>query len=196
MTPLERGREAAAYFQIFARAHRTEYAELMQGVNPNQGYGNSDDAFKAYDIATMLYHYTDEHFVNCFIPDNYGSPGHFRAEVKRFDTMLEAAERELRVAIDNQGADTLPETIPMVLEQVVVCRYAISETLDQLGSPEPPQEPRLLREVSVIKTERNEPIGLEVSSPPPQSLTAAGPLWPTPGKARLLFIHGWAETPS
>ena len=62
MTTLETGREAAAYLQKFVRAHTKEWAELMQGVNPNQSYGRSDLAFRAWNIAMMLSNYTDEHF--------------------------------------------------------------------------------------------------------------------------------------
>jgi hypothetical protein len=140
VTTPERGREAAAYFQQFIRSHRAEYAELMQGVNPNQGYGRGNNALMAHRIAMMFYHYIDERFVNCFIPENYGSPDHFRVEIKLFDSMLDAAEQELRTAINNQATDSVVETMPMVLEQVVACRYAISETLAQLGSPEPPPQ--------------------------------------------------------
>jgi hypothetical protein len=139
MTPLKAGRSAAAYFQKFVRAHTDEYAELMQGVNPNQGYGRSDLAHQAHDIATMLYHYTDEHFKNCFIPDNYASPEHFRTRLASFRAMLSAALDELRAGAE-ANPDAVPETVGWVYEAVEACRFAVDETVRLLGPAEPPPE--------------------------------------------------------
>ena len=138
MTTLKTGRAAAAYFQKFVRAHSGDYAELMQGVNPNQGYGHSDLAHQAHDVAIMLYHYTDEHFKNCFIPDNYASPEHFRTRLAAFGAMLSAAVDELKAGA--QGASHVPETVGWVYDAVDGCRFAVDETLRQLGPAEPPPQ--------------------------------------------------------
>lgn len=137
MTPLQRGRQAAAYFQRFVRARHKDYAELMINIHPNQGYGQSDNAYLAYDIAISMYHHTDEHFLNCLIPDNYGSPTHFKEKIEAFDRMLAEAEVKLKTAIDNQNSSPVPETVFMVLEQLLTCRHAIIETLNQLSPPTP-----------------------------------------------------------
>jgi hypothetical protein len=144
MTPLERGREAAAYFQQFVRVRRRDYAELMQNVHPDQGYGRSNSGYLAYEVAMTLYHYIDENFLNCSIPDNYGSPTHFRESVERFDAMLAADENKLKTVIDNRTSSLIPETIFMVLDRVVECRHAITETIDQLGplAPHPQRAQR------------------------------------------------------
>lgn len=136
MTTLEEGTSAAAYFQKFVRAHSDEWADLMKGVNPNEGYGRSDIVHQAHAISIMLYHYTDEHFKNCFIPDNYASPAHFRARLATFDAMLSAALQELGTAAE--AATSVPETVGWVYEAVEGCRFAVEETLRQLGPAEAP----------------------------------------------------------
>ncbi|GEM_PF-2431959 len=136
MTTLKKGRSAAAYFQKFVRAHTDEWAGVMRSANPNQGYGRSDIAHQAHDISVMLYHYTDEHFKNCFIPDNYASPAHFRASLATFDAMLSGALQELRTAAE--AANDVPETVGWVYGAVEGCRFAVDEALRQLGPAEAP----------------------------------------------------------
>ena len=134
MTTLETGREAAAYLQEFVRANTDDWADLMRGVNPNQGYGRSGLAFRAYDVAMMLYNFTDEHFKNCFIPGNYASPKYFRKRVLSFGAMLDAAMAELKAGAEAVAdPDLVPETVWMVYEAVDACRHALDETLRRLG---------------------------------------------------------------
>ncbi len=134
MTTLETGREAAAYLQQFVRANTGDWAELMKGVNPNQGYGRSRLAGQAYEDAIMLYDYTDQHFRNCLIPDNYASPEHFRQRVLSFGAMLDGALANLKAGAEAiADRDLVPETVWMVHEALDGCRHALDETLRQLG---------------------------------------------------------------
>ena len=106
----------------------------MRGVNPNQGYGNGRLARQAFDEAIMLYDYTDQNFKNCFIPENYASPEHFRQRVLSFGAMLEAALAKLRIGAEAVADPGLvPETVWMVYEALDGCRHALDETLRQLG---------------------------------------------------------------
>ena len=134
MTTLETGREAAAYLQQYVRANTDDWADLMRGVNPKEGYGNGRLARQAYDDAMMLYDYTDQHFKNCFIPDNYASPEHFRQRVLSFAAMVDGAMAGLKAgAAAVTDRDLIPETVWMVHEALDGCHHALDETLRQLG---------------------------------------------------------------
>ena len=71
MIPLKTAKKAAQYPRDFVRANTGEWAEMMRGVNPRQGYGNGKDAADAFDAAMFLYHETDEHFLSFQIPGEF-----------------------------------------------------------------------------------------------------------------------------
>ena len=139
MTTLKTARSAAGYFQKFVRAKSDGWGELMRNVHPNQGYGHSDLVHQAFSAAMMLYSYTDEHFKNCCIPEDYASPEYFRKGLLAFGVMLDDAMEKLKAGTET--ADPVPETVWWVHEALDACRHGVDETLRQLGpAVVPPQD--------------------------------------------------------
>lgn len=129
---LKDSQEAAYYFQQFVRAKSLHLQEAALGTNPNEGWGQSDEAREAHSISMTLYHFTDEHFKNCTFPTDYGSPLEFQNKLADFVRMLERDKALLDEALSRLGA-AAPMTVGMVLQDVNSALLAARETLSQLA---------------------------------------------------------------
>lgn len=138
MDELELAKKAGIYLQSFARAQQNDWADLMQGVNPNQGYGRSDEARKAYGIAMALYDWSDTRWLNCQFPRDYASAADLREMLELSVRQLEHWLMELTRAWDAcQQRDHYLETLPMVRGAVEKAQHGVKEALRQLDGSSP-----------------------------------------------------------
>lgn len=128
---LSKSAEAANYMQSYIRARKENFQETAIETNPSKGWGTSEEVRNAHDIAMMLWHYTDEHFLNCQIPRDYASPKALTEQLDIFFLLLTDAKNQLEQASEERSPD-VPMTISIVHEKVVSCLYAVEETLAQL----------------------------------------------------------------
>jgi hypothetical protein len=133
MDKLEIAQQAGNYFQTFTRSNIASWGELMRGVNPHEGYGNSVEASRAWHIAMALFDWADTHCVNVRVPENYASADDLREMLLSFAALLD----EWRGELDEdwhatRARDFILETIPMVREAVVKARHGVTEALRQL----------------------------------------------------------------
>lgn len=134
MNEIEQAREAGAYFQTFVRANISDWSDLMRAVNPRSGYGNSDEAHRAFDIANWLYDFGDVSGRNCRVPEDYASSEDLRAMLDEARDQLRAASETLKADIDATHRRGLPlETPKLVLGAVTKAERAAREALRQLG---------------------------------------------------------------
>ncbi len=133
MDKVEIAQKAANYFQTFTCSNIGSWAELMSAVNPREGYGNSAEARRAWNIAMTLHDWADEHGIACRIPENYASAADLGDVLKSFVALLDQWDAKLQEDWRACKARDLPlETIPMVRDAVVKARHGATETLRQL----------------------------------------------------------------
>ena len=79
----------------------------------------------------MLYHFTDEKFLNCRIPEDYGSPAALRSAVVELQGMMSVLKKEIE-NIKPSKKEFLAETVPIAHEHIEATLFAAEETLRQL----------------------------------------------------------------
>lgn len=130
---LEIAKKAGDYLQLFARTNCADWAQLMRGVNPNQGYGRSEEVCKAYDIARGLYDWADTHWLNSQVPNHYASAADLGNMLINSNKLLDHWSQELNAAWDSSQKRNLHlETIPMVHSAVEKAQHGVGEALRQL----------------------------------------------------------------
>lgn len=135
MIPLKTAKKAAQYLRDFVRVNTGEWAEMMRGVNPKQGYGHGKDAADAFDAAMFLYHETDEHFLSFQIPGEFASGEHLFRALERFGETAAHYEELLRghqiaAAADD---DHLPLTIGIVARELEKARFGVKHAMAMLS---------------------------------------------------------------
>lgn len=134
MDELELAEKAGTYLRTFALSQRRNWIELMQGVNPNQGYGTSPEAYKAYEIAIGLSDWCDVHWINCAIPENYASAPDLREMLESSLGLLKGWLLELDQAWEScSKRDLHLETIGLVASAVQKACRGVEEALRQLN---------------------------------------------------------------
>jgi hypothetical protein len=135
MIPNKTAKKAAQYMRDFVRANTGEWAAMMRGTNPKQGYGNGQDAADAHEAAMFLYHETDERFLSFEIPGEYASGEHLLNALEGFRRGLDLYETQLRdhmIAAAASGT-TLPGTVAIVSRELEKARYAADHVMKMLS---------------------------------------------------------------
>ncbi|MGA4554598.1 hypothetical protein [Methylorubrum aminovorans] len=127
---LDRAREAGLYLQKFVRSKHDDFAEAFREMHPNQGW-NGKGVREAHNAVAMLYHFTDEKFLNCRIPEDYGSPAALRSAVVELQGMMSVLKKEIE-NIKPSKKEFLAETVPIAHEHIEATLFAAEETLRQL----------------------------------------------------------------
>ena len=135
MIPPKVAKKAAQYLRTFVRANTDEWAEMMGGVSPKQGYGHGKEAADAFEAAMFLYHETDEHFLQFEIPGEFASGEHLLRALERFD---DAAARYENILRDHQIAAVashapIPMTIGIVVRELEKARFGVKHAMAMLS---------------------------------------------------------------
>jgi len=135
MIPIKTAKKAAQYLRTFVQANADEWAEMMRGVNPKQGYGHGKGAADAFEAAMFLYHETDEHFLQFEIPGEFASGEHLLRALERFDETAAHYEDTLRNhQITAAAADTpLPTTVGIVFRELEKARFGVKHAMATLS---------------------------------------------------------------
>lgn len=129
---LTRSREAGEYMQTFIRGRMGDFADVARGSSRHEGWlGKGVD--EAHNAAMFLWHYTDEHFLNCRIPEDFGSPAALTAALRTLCEWLIHARDELRDIARLAGSDAAT-TVSMTLSHIEDTLFAAEETLRQLAN--------------------------------------------------------------
>ncbi|MBW3243352.1 hypothetical protein KUV57_11820 [Epibacterium sp. DP7N7-1] len=130
---LAKSREASIYMQTFICAQQEDFSEAARESNPKKGW-NGLGAEEAHDIAMSLWHITDGCFLNCRIPEDYGSPVAFASALQSLCDWLKHMRDRLQEIMD-QATDriSISNTVPITLEHVTATLSATEETLMQLS---------------------------------------------------------------
>jgi hypothetical protein len=133
MIPLKTARKAAQYLREFVRANTSEWAEMMRGVNPKQGYGPGKDAADAFDAAIFLYHETDEQFLSFAIPGEFASGEHLLRALERFDETAAQYEELLRGhQMARNGSHGPSATVGIVARELEKARFGVRYAMEML----------------------------------------------------------------
>lgn len=128
---LARSRDAAEYMQRFIRERKDNFSEAAIESSRHKGWaGKGVD--EAHNIAMFLWHYTDEHFLNCRIPEDYGSPAALASALRTLSEWLLHARDELN-EFTKLPSDDVALTVPITLDHVRDTLFATEETLEQLA---------------------------------------------------------------
>jgi hypothetical protein len=135
MIPYKTAKKAAQYLRDFVRANTGEWAAMMRGTNPKQGYGNGQDAADAHEAAMFLYHETDERFLSFEIPGEYASGEHLLNALEGFREDLDLYENRLRdhMIAAAESDTTLPGTVAIVSRELEKARYAADHVMKMLS---------------------------------------------------------------
>lgn len=102
----------------------------MQEFNPKKGW-IGEGAKLAFDATMTVYHTINDSFVDCRIPEAYGSPNALSAELVNFREWLVDIENRLQRILEGCD-DRISPTVSGALQIVRECLSAVNETLDQL----------------------------------------------------------------
>jgi hypothetical protein len=135
MIPNKIAKKAAQYLRDFVRANTAEWAEMMIGTDPKQGYGNGQDAADAHEAAIFLSHETDERFLSFEIPGEYASGEHLLNALEGFERDLDLYQNRLREHMISAAAShtTLPGTVAIVSRELEKARYAADHAMKMLS---------------------------------------------------------------
>jgi len=128
---LARSREAGIYMQTFIRERKGDFSEAAIESSRQKGW-SGEGVDETHNVAMFLWHYTDEHFLNCRIPEDYGSPAALASALQTLCDWLVHARNELKGIIE-VASDRVAETVPLTLEQVEATLFAAQETLEQIN---------------------------------------------------------------
>ncbi|MBT9383490.1 hypothetical protein KM176_06440 [Pseudooceanicola sp. CBS1P-1] len=128
---LANSRAAGIYMQTFTRERQGGFSETARESSPRKGW-NGEGVDEAHDVAMSLWHYTDEHFLNCRIPEDYGSPEAFASALQSFRGWLIRVRDQLQEIMDQAG-DRIALTVPITFNHVKDTLFATDETLQQLA---------------------------------------------------------------
>jgi len=128
---LASSREAGIYMQAFIRERKQDFSEAAIESAPHKGWSGMG-ADEAHNVAMFLWHYTDEHFLNCRIPEDYGSPAALASALQTLCDWLVHARDELQGIIE-VASDRVAQTVPLTFGHVEATLFAAQETLGQLN---------------------------------------------------------------
>jgi hypothetical protein len=128
---LANSRAAGIYLQTFARERQQDFSEAARDSSHHKGW-NGVGVDEAHDVAMTLWHYTDERFLNCRIPEDYGSPEALASALQSLRGWLILARDQLQEIME-QAADRIALTVPITFEHVEATLFATDETLRQLA---------------------------------------------------------------
>lgn len=118
--------------QTFIRERIQAFSEIARGSSRHEGW-RGKGADEAHNAAMFLWHYTDEHFLNCRIPEDFGSPAAFTAALRTLCEWLVHARDELRDIAMQSGSDAA-DTVRMALSHIEDTLSAAEEALRQLSN--------------------------------------------------------------
>lgn len=128
---LASSRAAGIYIQTFIRERQRDFSEAAIESSRHKGW-HGVGVDETHDVATFLWHYTDEHFLNCRIPEDFGSPAALTSALQTLCGWLVHARDELQGIMDTAG-NRIAETVPITFEHVKATLFAAEETLRQLA---------------------------------------------------------------
>lgn len=131
---LDLANAAGQYMQTFVRSRQSEFVEIARECSPTQGWHGAG-VKDAHDAAMVLWHYTDDNFLNCRIPQDFGSPASLTSALFNLKKMMEGQKKHLEDIATKARAngDELSETVPIVHKQIVDTLFASEEALRQLA---------------------------------------------------------------
>jgi len=128
---LAQSRAAGEYMQAFIRKRRQDFSEAAIRSSPKKGWcGAGVD--EAHNAAMFLWKYTDEHFLNCRIPEDYGSPEALTSALDDFKQKMAHLKNQLEKIMNDAGEKAAP-TVKCTYEYVKDTVFATDETLKQLA---------------------------------------------------------------
>lgn len=131
MSYLELTRAAGAYMEAFVRSNLPDFSEAAVESHRRKGW-NGVGVDEAHNAAMFLWHFLDENFLNCRIPENYGSPDALAAALQELKSIVEGFKKQLGDIINNSG-DRVAETVPITYRHILQTCHATDETLRQIA---------------------------------------------------------------
>lgn len=118
--------------QDFIRQRCKDFGETAIGSNPKKGWCGvgADEAYKA---AMFLWQHTNEHFLDCRIPQDFGSPAALTSALANFRQEMAHRKNQLEEIMDNAG-EAAASTVADTYENVKDTVFAVDETLEQLAN--------------------------------------------------------------